>query len=119
MNIIALTALETLNEEAILAKSKLGGVILMDQAGYRYCKIRSSATKVFWRCVYYRKDTGTCPAKAQTEGFMITRKSYTHLHKPNEPVVKKPHGNLKSKARKSAKSKEEVECEPEISSVLN
>jgi len=73
----------------------------MDQQGYRYCKIRSSATRVFWRCCYYRKDTGSCPAKAQTEGFMISRKSGWHPHKPNEPIVRKPHGNSKRAKLKS------------------
>ena len=92
-------------EEAVLTKSKLGGVILLDQQGHRYCKIRSSATKVFWRCCYYRKDTGSCPAKAQTEGFMITRKSFEHPHKPNEPIFRKPHGN--SKKSKKLKAEEE------------
>lgn len=80
-------------EEAILTKSKLGGAILIDAQGYRYCKIRAGPKKVFWRCVYYRKETGSCPAKAQTQGFVINAKSHSHPHDPDKPIIAKPHGN--------------------------
>ena len=45
------------------------------------------------------KNRGSCPGKAVTEGFFIRQKSGGHLHKPLEPIVRRPHGNS-SQAKK-------------------
>ena len=60
---------------------------------------RMNDKRVYWRCVYYMKNRGSCPGKAVTEGFFIRQKSGGHLHKPMEPIVKTPHGNS-SQAKK-------------------
>ena len=67
----------------------------MDNEGYTYCQHRTIRDTIYWRCIYHYKYRGSCPAKAQTEGFFIKSKSNEHLHKPKEPIIKKPHGNSK------------------------
>jgi len=86
-------------EEARFTKSQFGKAILVDADGYRYSHSRMNDKRVYWRCVYYMKNRGSCPGKAVTEGFFIRQKSGGHLHKPMEPVVNTPHGNS-SQAKK-------------------
>merc|ERR1712223_345726 len=86
-------------EEARFTKSQFGKAILVDADGYRYSHSRMNDKRVYWRCVYYMKNRGSCPGKAVTEGFFIRQKSGGHLHKPMEPIVKTPHGNS-SQAKK-------------------
>jgi len=89
-------------EEASFTKSQFGNPILVDSEGYTYTQHRVSNVNnatIYWRCVYHYKERGSCPARATTEGFYIKMKSKSHLHKPREPVVKRPHGNTKQ-ARK-------------------
>ena len=76
--------------------------MLVDSEGYHYAQHRVSSTcadTIYWRCVYHYKERGSCPARAQTEGFYIKTKSKEHLHKPREPIIKKPHGNTKEAQR--------------------
>ena len=86
-------------EEARFTKSQFGKAILVDADGYRYSHSRMNDKRVYWRCVYYMKNRGSCPGKAVTEGFFIRQKSGGHLHKPLEPIVRRPHGNS-SQAKK-------------------
>ena len=116
-------------EEASFTKSQFGNPILVDSEGYTYTQHRVSnvnnSTKIYWRCVYHYKERGSCPARATTEGFYIKMKSKTHLHKPREPVLKKPHGNTKtarklkaaqiSAAVQEMQSSQEVIVKPDLS----
>ena len=86
-------------EEARFTKSQFGRALLVDADGYRYSHSRMNDKRIYWRCVYYMKNRGSCPGKAVTEGFFIRQKSGGHLHKPMEPVVNTPHGNS-SQAKK-------------------
>jgi len=86
-------------EEARFTKSQFGRALLVDADGYRYSHSRMNDKRVYWRCVYYMKNRGSCPGKAVTEGFFIRQKSGGHLHKPMEPIVSMPHGNS-SQAKK-------------------
>ena len=86
-------------EEARFTKSQFGRALLVDADGYRYSHSRMNDKRVYWRCVYYMKNRGSCPGKAVTEGFFIRQKSGGHLHKPMEPIVRMPHGNS-SQAKK-------------------
>jgi hypothetical protein len=86
-------------EEARFTKSQFGRALLVDADGYRYSHSRMNDKRVYWRCVYYMKNRGSCPGKAVTEGFHIRQKSGGHLHKPMEPIVRMPHGNS-SQAKK-------------------
>ena len=86
-------------EEARFTKSQFGRALLVDADGYRYSHSRMNDKRVYWRCVYYMKNRGSCPGKAVTEGFFIKQKSGGHLHKPMEPIVRMPHGNS-SQAKK-------------------
>ena len=73
-------------EEANFIKSQYGNAMLVDGQGYRYVQNGSSKTSIFWRCIYYGKSKGTCPGKAVTKGFDITKKA-EHKHEPNVPIV--------------------------------
>ena len=91
-------------EEASFTKSQYGKPMLVDSNGYTYSKHNSLNQTIYWRCIYFMKHRGGCPARAQTEGFYIKSKSHSHIHPPKEPVVKKLHGN--SKAARALKQSE-------------
>jgi len=61
-------------EEARFTKSQFGKAILVDADGYRYSHSRMNDKRVYWRCVYYMKNRGSCPGKAVTEGFFYKAK---------------------------------------------
>lgn len=102
-------------EEARFTKSQFGKAILVDADGYRYSHSRMSDNRVYWRCVYYMKNRGSCPGKAVTEGFFIRQKSGGHLHKPMEPIVRMPHGN--SSQAKKLKQEEQLRQHQQVQQV--
>ena len=84
-----------MQEEVSFTKSIHGKAQLVDSEGYTYTQQKVTNHSIYWRCVYYPKYRGHCPGRAQTDGFYIKCKNNSHIHKPKEPVIKKPHGNSK------------------------
>lgn len=99
-------------EEARFTKSQFGKAILVDADGFRYSHSRMNDKRIYWRCVYYMKNRGSCPGKAVTEGFFIRQKSGGHLHKPLEPIIRRPHGNS-SQAKKYNEQQQQVQQLPQ------
>ena len=85
-------------EEASFTKSQFGNAMLVDRQGFKYVQNGSSAQQVYWRCIYHWKQKGSCPGKAVTRDFYITKKT-EHLHEPNVPIVATLHGNSKEAKR--------------------
>ena len=100
-------------EEARFTKSQFGKAILVDADGYRYSHSRMNDKRVYWRCVYYMKNRGSCPGKAVTEGFFIRQKSGGHLHKPLEPIIRRPHGNS-SQAKKLQQEQQQQQQQQQL-----
>jgi hypothetical protein len=58
------------------------------------------------------KNRGSCPGKAVTEGFFIRQKSGGHLHKPLEPIIRRPHGNSSQAKRLQSTDQVQIQQHP-------
>jgi hypothetical protein len=77
-----------LMEEARFSKTMRGRPALFDKEGYRYVMNRSTDKVVYWKCEFSSAPRGKCPGYCVTDGFFIKSKTGTHIHKPDEAVIK-------------------------------
>ena len=76
------------SSEIQFINSLSGNPLLVDTAGYVYCKRGTYKNNTYWACVEFSKGT-KCPAKATTNGVQITKFCHVHAHPPDERASNK------------------------------
>ena len=76
------------SSEIQFINSLSGNPLLVDTAGYVYCKRGTYKNSTYWACVEFSKST-KCPAKATTNGVQITKFCHVHAHPPDERASNK------------------------------
>jgi len=71
------------SSEIQFINSLSGNPLLVDTAGYVYCKRGTYKNSTYWACVEFSKST-KCPAKATTNGVQISKYCHAHAHPPDE-----------------------------------